>query len=67
MGLLRRPHRLPNATKRQIGMFLVYGLGAVSGGLLAPEGALIAFLPFASVVGAAALQWREAQLDESPT
>jgi uncharacterized membrane protein YoaK (UPF0700 family) len=66
-GLLRRPHRLPYATKRQIGMFLVYGLGAVSGGLLAPEGALIAFLPFTSVVGAAALQWREAQLDGSTT
>jgi uncharacterized membrane protein YoaK (UPF0700 family) len=66
-ALLRQPHRLPYATKRQIGMFLIYGLGAIVGGLLSSAGVLIAFLPFVSVVGAAALQWREAQWDGSRT
>jgi uncharacterized membrane protein YoaK (UPF0700 family) len=64
-ALLRWPHRLPYATKRQIGMFLVYAVGAVVGGLLAPEGTLIAFLPLVSVAGAAALQWRAAERDEN--
>lgn len=64
-ALLRRPHRLPFTTKRQIGMFLIYAVGAVVGGLLAPEGTLIAFLPFVSVVCAAALQWRATKRDGS--
>jgi uncharacterized membrane protein YoaK (UPF0700 family) len=59
-ALLRRPHRLPFATKRQIVMFLIYGAGAIVAGLLASEGAMIAFLPFVAVVGAAGFQWRAA-------
>jgi uncharacterized membrane protein YoaK (UPF0700 family) len=64
-ALLRRPHRLPFTTKRQIGMFLIYAVGAAVGGLLAPEGTSIAFLPFVSVVCAAALQWRATKRDGS--
>ena len=59
-ALARRPHRLPFATKRQIGMFLIYGAGAIVAGLLASEGAVIAVLPFAAVIAAAAFHWRAA-------
>ena len=59
-ALLRRPHRLTFATKRQIGMFLIYGAGAIVGGLLAAEGAVVASLPFVAVVAAAGFQWRAA-------
>src|SRR5262249_20103850 len=38
-AMLRPPHRLPFATKRQIGMFLIYGVGAAIAGLLASRGA----------------------------
>jgi uncharacterized membrane protein YoaK (UPF0700 family) len=59
-ALLRRPHRLTFATKRQIGMFLIYGAGAIVAGLLASEGAVIAFLPFVAVIAAAAFHWSAA-------
>lgn len=49
------PHRLPFATQRQIGMFLMYAVGAAACGLLAPHGAAIALIPFAAVAAAAAL------------
>ncbi len=57
-ALLRRPHRLPFATKRQLWMFLIYCAGAVVGGLLVSDGTLIAFLPFVAVVAAAGFHWR---------
>jgi uncharacterized membrane protein YoaK (UPF0700 family) len=66
-AILRPPHRLPFATKRQIGMFLIYGVGAALCGLLASHGASIAFLPFVAVVGAAAFFWRAGQQDGSGT
>lgn len=37
-ALLRRPHRLTFATKRQIGMFLIYGAGAIVAGLARVRG-----------------------------
>jgi uncharacterized membrane protein YoaK (UPF0700 family) len=46
------PHRLPFATKRQIGMFLIYGCGAAGVGLFAPRGPAIAFIPLAAVLAA---------------
>jgi uncharacterized membrane protein YoaK (UPF0700 family) len=66
-AMLRPPRRLPFATKRQIGMFLIYGVGAALCGLLASHGASIAFLPFVAVVGAAAFFWRAGQQDGSGT
>jgi uncharacterized membrane protein YoaK (UPF0700 family) len=66
-ALLRPPHRLPFATKRQIGMFLIYGVGAGICGLLASYGAMIAFLPFVAVIGAAGFFWRAGQQDGSGT
>jgi uncharacterized membrane protein YoaK (UPF0700 family) len=56
-AMLRPTHALPFATKRQIGMFLVYGAGAAISGLLASRAASIAFLPFAAVIGAACFHW----------
>jgi uncharacterized membrane protein YoaK (UPF0700 family) len=66
-AMLRPPHRLPFATKRQIGMFLIYGVGAAIGGLLAAHGASIAFLPFMAVAGAAVFLSRGGQQDGSGT
>src|SRR6202022_3968829 len=63
----RPPHRLPVATKRQIGMFLIYGIGAAICGLLASHGATIAVLPFVAVVGAAGFHWRAGQQDGGGT
>jgi len=60
-AMLRPPHKLPFATKRQIAMFLIYGVGAAIAGLLASHGAWIAFLPFVAVAGAAGFQWRAGQ------
>ena len=51
-AMLRRPHRLPFTTMRQIGMFLIYGVGAGICGLLALQGTWIAFLPFLAVIAA---------------
>ena len=66
-AMLLPPHRLPFATKRQIGMFLIYGVGAAICGLLASHGATIAFLPFVAVTGAAGFHWRAGQQDGSGT
>ena len=57
-AMLRPPHSLPLAARRQIGMFLIYGVGAGICGLLASHAASIAVVPFAVVVGAAAFHWR---------
>jgi uncharacterized membrane protein YoaK (UPF0700 family) len=66
--MLRPPHRLPFATKRQIGMFLIYGVGAAIAGLLASRGAWwLAFLPFVAVAGAAGFHYRAGQHDGSGT
>jgi len=56
-ALLRSPRRLPLAASRQIGMFLIYGLGAGICGLLASQAAWTAALPLLAVLGAAALLW----------
>ena len=56
-AMLGPSHSLPFATKRQIGMFLLYGVGAGICGLLASHAASIAVLPFAAVVGAAGFHW----------
>ena len=66
-SMLRPPYRLPFATKRQIGMFLIYGVGAAVAGLLASQGAWIAFLPFVAVVGAAGFHQRAGQQNGSGT
>jgi uncharacterized membrane protein YoaK (UPF0700 family) len=60
-AMLRAPHVLPFATKRQIGMFLMYGVGAAICGLLAARGTAIAVLPFMAVVGAAVCHRRARQ------
>ena len=60
-AVLRPPHSFPPATKRQIGMFLTYGVGAGICGLLAVHAASIAVLPFVTVVGAAGFHWRAGQ------
>jgi len=65
-AMLRPPHRLPFATKRQIGMFLIYGAGAAIAGLLASRGAW-PFLPFVAVAGAASFHYRAGQLNGSGT
>lgn len=52
-AIYQPPHRLPFEAKRQIGMFLIYGVGAAVCGLLASHAAAVAVLPFAAVVGAA--------------
>ncbi len=56
-AMLRPPHRLPFAAKRQIGVFLAYGLGAALCGLLAAR-APIAFMPLAAVLAALGLNLR---------
>ena len=66
-AMLRPPHRLPFAAKRQIGMFLIYGAGAAICGLLASRRALIAFLPFVAVAAAAVFLWRAGRRDRSGT
>jgi uncharacterized membrane protein YoaK (UPF0700 family) len=66
-AMLRPPHRLPFATKRQIGMFLIYGVGAAIAGLLASRGAWLAFLPFVAVAGAAGFHYRAGQQKGSGT
>jgi uncharacterized membrane protein YoaK (UPF0700 family) len=66
-AMLRPPHRLPFATKRQIGTFLIYGIGAAICGLLAAHGPSIAFLPFVAVVGATSFYWRAGQQDKNWT
>jgi uncharacterized membrane protein YoaK (UPF0700 family) len=66
-ALVRRPHRLPFVTKRQIGMFLIYGAGAIVAGLLASERAVIAFLPLVAVVAAAGFQWRGVSTERRST
>jgi len=66
-ALLRPPHRLPFATKRQISMFLIYGVGAAIAGLLSSHGAWIAFLPFVAVAGAAGFHHRAGQQNGSGT
>ena len=60
-AMLRPSHSLPLAAKRQIGMFLIYGVGAGICGLLAAHAASIAVLPFVAVVGAAGVHWRAGQ------
>ena len=66
-AMLRPPHRLPFATKRQIWMFLIYGVGAAIAGLLSAHGAWIAFLPFVAVVGATGFHCRGGQQNGSKT
>jgi uncharacterized membrane protein YoaK (UPF0700 family) len=54
-AVLRRSegHRVRYATKRQIGIFLAYGLGALVAGILAGPGLpVLAWLPLAAVVAA---------------
>ncbi len=62
---LRPPHKLPFATKRQIWMFLIYGVGAAIAGFFASHGASIAFVPLVAVVGAAGFHWRAGQQNGS--
>jgi hypothetical protein len=66
-AMLRPSHSLPLAAKRQIGMFLIYGVGAGICGLLAAHAASIAVLPFVAVVGAAGVHWRAGQQKGSGT
>jgi uncharacterized membrane protein YoaK (UPF0700 family) len=66
-AMLRAPHRLPFAAKRQIGIFLIYGVGAAIAGFLASHRASIAFLPFMAVVGAVGFHWRAGQKNGSGT
>jgi uncharacterized membrane protein YoaK (UPF0700 family) len=52
-ALVRRPggERVPYATRRQIGSFLAYGLGAIAAGVLAGPGlAVIAWVPAMAVI-----------------
>ncbi|MGH8274241.1 MAG: YoaK family protein, partial [Gammaproteobacteria bacterium] len=59
LALLRRPHHLAWDTKRQIGMFAAYFIGALISGLLVWSGSpAIAALPFALVFGALICRWR---------
>jgi uncharacterized membrane protein YoaK (UPF0700 family) len=60
-AFLRPPHSLPFATARQIGMFLIYGVGAGICGFFAEQPASLAVLPFLAVVGAAAVLWAAAR------
>ena len=64
-AFLRPQHDLPLATARQIGMFLIYGVGAGICGLFAAERASIAVLPFVAVVGAAAVLWGAARANSA--
>lgn len=66
-AILRRPHRLPFATLRQIGMFLFYGVGAAICGLLASRGLSVAFVPFVAVLGALGFHLRAGQQDRGRT
>ncbi|HTO78693.1 MAG TPA: YoaK family protein [Methylocystis sp.] len=59
-ALLRPPHSLPLVTARQIGMFLIYGVGAGVCGFFAAQQASIAVVPFLAVVAAAAVLWTAA-------
>ncbi len=57
--LLRRPHYLDRDTKRQIGMFGAYFLGALISGLLVWSGSpVMAALPLALTLGALICRWR---------
>ncbi len=59
--LLHRPHRLDRDTKRQMGMFGTYFLGALASGLLVWSGSpVMAALPLAMVLGALIVRWRSA-------
>ena len=60
-AMLQPPHSLPLATKRQIGMYLIYGVGAGICGLLASHVASLAIVPFVAVVIAASFHWRAGQ------
>ena len=60
-AMLRPPHSLPLAARRQIRMFLIYGVGAGICGLLAAHVTSIALLPLIAVVGAAGFYWRAGQ------
>ena len=60
-SLLRPPHALPHATKRQIAMFLTYGVGAGVYGALHSYPEWIAALPLACVIGAAGCYWLDAR------
>jgi uncharacterized membrane protein YoaK (UPF0700 family) len=51
-ALLRPGRALAFATRRQIGMFLIYAAGAATSGLLTLHGAWIAVLPFVAVLEA---------------
>jgi uncharacterized membrane protein YoaK (UPF0700 family) len=66
-AILRRPHRLPFATLRQIGMFLLYGVGAAICGLFASRGSSIVFMPLVAVLGALGFHLRARQQDRSRT
>jgi uncharacterized membrane protein YoaK (UPF0700 family) len=66
-AFLRPPYSLPLATARQIGMFLIYGVGAGICGFFAAERASIAALPFVAVIGAAAVLWAAAWWKGSET
>jgi uncharacterized membrane protein YoaK (UPF0700 family) len=56
-AMLRPPHALPHATKRQIGMFLTYGIGAGVCGALHSFPEWLAVLPLACVLGAVGCYW----------
>jgi uncharacterized membrane protein YoaK (UPF0700 family) len=56
-AMVQRPHVLPFATKRQVGMFLTYGAGAGVGGGLASIPMTFTVLPFAAVLGATVIHW----------
>lgn len=58
-ALLRRPHSIGWDTRRQIGMFAAYFVGAVASGLLVLSGSpAMAALPLAAVLGSLVLHWR---------
>jgi uncharacterized membrane protein YoaK (UPF0700 family) len=66
-AVVKPPHALPFVTRRQIGMFLTYGVGAGVGGGLAAFPAAVSALPLLAVVGAATLHWRAARATETGT
>jgi len=65
-AMLRRPHRLPFATKRQISMFLVYGAGAAVA-VSSPRMGMDRLLAICAVTGAAGFHRRAGQKNGSGT
>ncbi len=64
-ALLKPPHALPYATKRQIAMFVTYGFGAGVCGALHSYPEWIAVLPLACVIGAAGCYWLDGRQEQT--